>query len=150
MRTKLRQEKQQQLQQPEPKRHFRPDSDNLTDEVYDTRSNAAASSYGGTFSTNSGTRTGTFSESGIYLSSSPFNASSEQLKHERYYREKLRNKLGYNITRREQPRGPTGEFVKTAYIGNIPYLADMNEVCSSIYAYIASAINSRSLWLFLH
>ncbi len=127
MRTKLGQEK----QQPEPKRHFRPNSDNFPDEVYDAQSNAAASSGGGTFSTNSGTRTGTFSESGTYLSSSQLNASSEQLKHERYNLEMLQNMVRDCITRGEQPRGPTGEFVKTAYIGNIPYMAGIDEVCSS-------------------
>ncbi len=126
--SELRQEK----QLSESKRLFRPDSDNnIKDDVYGAHSNAAASSSrGGTFSTNSGTRTGTFSESGIYLSSSPLNASSEQIRNERYLQEKVRNKLGYNMARREQPRGPTEEFIKTAYIGNIPYSADVNEVCS--------------------
>ncbi len=126
MRTAELRHKKQQLQQPEPRRHFRPDSDTFTDEAFDTRSNAAST--GGTFSTNSGTRTGTFSSSGIYLSSSPFGASSEQLKHQRFYREKLRNTLGYSIADWGRPRSPAGEFIKTAYIGNVPYLADINEV----------------------
>ncbi len=122
-----------QHQQPvPPKRHIRPDSDTFTDEVFDTRSNAAST--GGTFSTNSGTRTGTFSSSGLYLSSYPFAASSKsrQFDQRGHFYRKL--PIHHNTLDREQPRCQREEFIKTAYIGNIPYSAGVNEVRGVFHA----------------
>ncbi len=112
--------------------YSRPDSDTFTDEVFDARSTAASS--GGTFSIHSGARTGTFSESGIYFSSSRFDGSSDQLKNARHYREHLWNNLRDGVLQHDQYGAQAGEFIKTAYIGNIPYYSGKDEVRCGVNA----------------